>query len=73
VDFGPATRNLYVVALGLGVGLIPTMDGHFFDAMPPPLPDFLHNGVMLGIVTALTLNVLLNGRAGSSEAVEGSG
>jgi NCS2 family nucleobase:cation symporter-2 len=67
VDFGPATRNLYVVALGLGVGLIPTMDGHFFDKLPPPLPDFLHNGVMLGIVTALTLNVLLNGRAGSVE------
>jgi NCS2 family nucleobase:cation symporter-2 len=62
VDFGPGTRNLYVVALGLGVGLIPTTDAHFFDALPAAAASFLHNGVMLGIVTAVLLNLLLNPR-----------
>jgi NCS2 family nucleobase:cation symporter-2 len=60
VDFGPKSRNLRVVALGLGVGLIPTADGRFFDALPPALASFLHNGVMLGIVTAVLLNLVLN-------------
>ncbi len=60
VDFGPKSRNLQVVALGLGVGLIPTADGRFFDALPPALASFLHNGVMLGIVTAVLLNLVLN-------------
>ncbi len=62
VDFGPGTRNLQVVALGLGVGLIPTADSHFFDALPPAAASFLHNGVMLGIVTAVVLNLVLNRR-----------
>ena len=53
-------KNLYVVALGLGVGLIPVADGRFFDKFPPAVATFLHNGVMLGIVTAVLLNLLLN-------------
>ncbi len=60
VDFSPRTRNLTVVALGLGVGLIPGADGRFFDAMPSAVAGFLHNGVMLGIVTAVLLNLVLN-------------
>jgi xanthine permease len=53
-------KNLYVVALGLGVGLIPVADGRFFDRFPPGVATFLHNGVMLGIVTAVLLNLLMN-------------
>ncbi|WP_394761521.1 nucleobase:cation symporter-2 family protein [Phenylobacterium sp.] len=53
-------KNLYVVALGLGVGLIPVADERFFDRFPPAAASFLHNGVMLGIVTAVLLNLLLN-------------
>jgi NCS2 family nucleobase:cation symporter-2 len=62
VDFGPGNKNMYVVALGLGVGMVPMTDAHFFDALPPAAAGFLHNGVMLGIVTAILLNFLLNGR-----------
>jgi NCS2 family nucleobase:cation symporter-2 len=63
VDFAPGSRNLYVVALGLGVGLIPTIDAKFFDNLPPVAAGVLHNGVMLGIVTAVLLNLVLNRRA----------
>jgi len=62
VDFGPGNKNMYVVALGLGVGMVPMTDAHFFDALPPTAAGFLRNGVMLGIVTAILLNFLLNGR-----------
>jgi xanthine permease len=53
-------KNLYVVALGLGVGLIPVADARFFDRFPPAAASFLHNGVMLGIVSAVLLNLFLN-------------
>jgi len=61
VDFGAGSRNLYVVAVSLGVGLIPTADPRFFEALPAGLASFLHNGVMLGIVAAILLNFLLGG------------
>jgi len=63
VDFSPGSRNLYVVALGLGVGLIPTINAKFFDNLPPVAAGVLHNGVILGIITAGVLNLALNRRS----------
>jgi xanthine/uracil permease len=62
IDFAGDKRNLYVVALGLSVGLIPVANDRFFDKFPPTIAGFLNNGVMLGIVTALLLNIILTGR-----------
>ena len=53
-------NNLYVVALSLGVGLIPMVDAKFYDNLPPAAASFLHNGVVLGVVTAVVLNLVLN-------------
>jgi NCS2 family nucleobase:cation symporter-2 len=61
IDFKLERRSLYVIALGLSVGLIPAIDDKFFERFPPAAANFLHNGVTLGIVTALILNVILNG------------
>jgi NCS2 family nucleobase:cation symporter-2 len=62
IDFTVDRKSPYVIALGLSVGLIPFANSKFFDRFPPTAAGFLHNGVMLGIVTALLLNVVLNGR-----------
>ena len=62
VDFGPGARNLHVVGVSLGLGLIPSADPHFFDRLPPELAGFLHNGVLLGILAAVALNLVLNRR-----------
>ncbi len=70
VDFGRGTRNLYVVALGPGVGLIPTTDARFFDNLPPTVAGILRNGVMLGIITAVVLNLALNRRS-TAQVAEG--
>ena len=63
-------RNLYVVALSLSVGLVPTLAPKFFDNLPAYLAIFLHNSVMLGIFVAIMLNLLLNGLSKSQEPGE---
>lgn len=52
-------EDLIVVALSLGVGLIPTLSDRFFAAAPEALAPFTHSGVLLGILTAITLNIFL--------------
>jgi NCS2 family nucleobase:cation symporter-2 len=53
-------NNLYVIALSLGVGLIPLVNARFYDSLPPAAAAFLHNGVVSGVVTAVILNLILN-------------
>lgn len=55
-------ENLLVVAVALGVGLVPTLSERFFAAAPPALAPFTHSGVLLGIVTAVALNLFLRGK-----------
>ncbi|HAF42700.1 MAG TPA: purine permease [Sphingobium sp.] len=52
-------ENLIVVALSLSVGLIPTLSDRFFAAAPEALAPFTHSGVLLGILTAIALNIFL--------------
>jgi NCS2 family nucleobase:cation symporter-2 len=59
-------KNLYVVAISLGVGLIPVADARFFDSLPAAASTFLHNGVVLGVVAAVVLNLVLNGTGASA-------
>jgi NCS2 family nucleobase:cation symporter-2 len=59
VDFTANRRRLYVVAIGLAVGLIPNINPHFFDRLPPAVAGYLHNGVMLGILATIVLNLAL--------------
>jgi len=58
-------KNLYVVALSLGVGLIPVVSPRFFDGLPAAAASFLHNGVVIGVLTAIGLNLALNRRRAS--------
>jgi len=60
VDFTHNRRNLYVVALGLGIGLIPVVAPKFLAGLPASM-SLLQNGVLLGIVATIVLNLVLNG------------
>ena len=60
IDFVTHRKRLYVVAVGLGVGLIPNINPHFFDRLPPEVASYLHNGVMLGILATIALNLVLD-------------
>jgi NCS2 family nucleobase:cation symporter-2 len=56
-------RNLYVVAVSLGVGMIPVFDPRFYDRLPAAVATFMNNGVVAGVITAVVLNLILNGEA----------
>jgi xanthine/uracil permease len=61
VDLRTNRKNLYVIAVGLSMGLIPAFDPAFFAKMPTWTEQFLHSGILVGTVTLVVLNLLLNG------------
>lgn len=68
-DFQTNKNNLYIVAISIGVGLIPEVSSKFFSKMPEALGPILHSGILLCAVTAVLLNVFFNGM-GTVEAEE---
>ena len=61
VDYAGNRNNLFVVAVSVGVGLIPLVADKFFQFMPPALAPLLHSGVLLSTLTAVALNLYFNG------------
>lgn len=56
-------EKLLVVAVSLGIGLIPSMSDRFFAHAPAALAPFTHSGVLLGICTAVALNLFFGSKA----------
>lgn len=54
-------NNLLVVAVSVGLGMIPLVSDKFFQAMPPALGPLLHSGILLTTIGAALLNLLFNG------------
>lgn len=66
VDFQTNNHNIFIVAISVGVGLIPLVAPDFFKLFPAWSQTFLHSGITLGSLTAIILNAFFNG-GGSSE------
>src|SRR4051812_43864282 len=67
-------RNIMIVAVSLGVAMIPvalpqTADGQsvFLTAFPDNVQAFLNSGITVGSVTAILLNLLLNYWGGAED------
>ncbi|EGZ3978148.1 purine permease [Salmonella enterica subsp. enterica serovar Richmond] len=56
-------NNGMVVALTLGLGMMPAMVPNLFTQFPPMLQLFLHSGITVGTLTAIVANLALNGSA----------
>ncbi len=61
VDFKQNRHNMFIFAISLGMGLIPTVAPTFFGQFPDYLIPLLHSGVLLTVITAVILNVFFNG------------
>jgi uric acid transporter len=71
VDFAGNRHNLYIVAISIGMGLVPLVAPRWTQHMAHGLHPLLESGILLAAVTAVVLNLFFNGARGdSSEATE---
>lgn len=61
VDFVANRRNLYIVAVSVGLAMVPVVADNIFAQMPSAVEKFLHSGVLVGTFAAALLNILFNG------------
>ncbi|CAG9170944.1 nucleobase:cation symporter-2 family protein [Cupriavidus pinatubonensis] len=68
VDFVENKKNAYIVAVSIALGMIPLVSERFFSQMPELLAKFCQNGILLGTLSAVLLNVLFNARSPQPQA-----
>jgi len=61
-------HNLIIIAVSLGVGMIPLVADKFFHQFPKALGPLLHSGILLMAIAALLLNFFFNGIKSAEEA-----
>ncbi len=69
VDFASDRRNLYIVAVGLGTGMIPLVADRFFLQLPEMAMRFFQNGILVGTLAAVLLNALFSARRAERPAL----
>jgi NCS2 family nucleobase:cation symporter-2 len=67
VDFTTNRNNLFIVAISVGIGMIPLVAPAFFSQMPRALDPILNSGIVLASIAAVLLNSYFNG-SGSAQA-----
>jgi xanthine permease len=68
VDFKTNQRNLFVVAISVGFGMIPLVSPNFFKALPHDLHPLLESGILLCALVAVILNAFFNGVSSAEQA-----
>lgn len=66
VDFAKNRNNLFVVAVALGMGMIPLIAPNFKQWMPHEIHPLIESGILLASITAVVLNAFFNGASGSA-------
>ena len=57
-----------IIAISIGVGMIPLVSDKFFQFMPKALSPLLHSGILLASISAVALNLYFNGMRSADEA-----
>ena len=68
VDFANNRHNLFIVAISLGVGMIPMVAPYFNQWMPHAIHPLIHSGILLAALSAVLLNWYYNGAPEIDEA-----
>lgn len=68
VGYAGSRNNLYVVAISIGIGMIPLVAPTFFSKLPEALGPLLHSGILLTALAAVLLNLYFNGLTSQSAA-----
>ncbi len=70
VDFKNNRFNALVVAISIGIGMIPLIAPNFKQWMPHNLHPLIESGILLASVSAVLLNLFFNGAKADDEAVK---
>ncbi|WP_198937195.1 nucleobase:cation symporter-2 family protein [Herbaspirillum camelliae] len=61
-------QNLYIIAISVGVGMLPVVSEKFFSKMPGAIAPILSSSILLAAITAVILNLFFNGVGSTQEA-----
>jgi len=67
VDYA-ARHNLIIIAVSIGVGMIPLVAPNFFAQAPKWLDPITHSGITLTAIAVIALNAFYNGARAETEA-----
>ena len=68
VDYKNNRNNLFIVAVSIGIGMIPLIAPNFKQWMPHGLHPLIESGILLASMTAFGLNLFFNGAGGDATA-----
>ncbi len=66
VDFKSSRNNLFVVAIALGLGMIPLIAPNFKQWLPHGIHPLIDSGILLASIAAVALNAFFNGATGAN-------
>ena len=61
IDYAQNRHALYVIAISIGLGLVPTLSPNFFQHLPAWTHPITHSGIVLGTCVAVVLNLFYHG------------
>ena len=67
VDFKQNRSNAFIVAVSLGIGMVPLIAPDFKMHIPHAIHPLIDSGILLASLTAVALNVFFNGAGDASE------
>ena len=67
VDFTGNRNNLFVVAISIGLGMIPLVAPDFKMWLPHAIHPLIDSGIILTAIGSVLLNIFFNGAKGSAE------
>ncbi|MEY2620568.1 MAG: Uric acid transporter UacT [Pseudomonadota bacterium] len=71
VDFRHNRFNALIVAISIGIGMIPLIAPNFKQWMPHGLHSLIESGILLASISAVLLNLFFNGASGNDrDAIE---
>ena len=71
VDYKNNRNNLFIVAISIGIGMIPLIAPNFKQWMPHAVHPLIESGILLSSICAVALNLYFNGASGDgSDAIE---
>ncbi len=71
VDYKTNRNNLFIVAVSIGIGMIPLIAPRYLQWFPHGLHPLIESGILLASLSAVILNLFFNGASGDSrDAIE---